>query len=53
MTKKDKTTKNFALRLDPETMEAIEKWESIQEKYGDGTRWRKYNDYKNTDAIIK
>lgn len=26
MTKKDKTTKNFALRLDPETMEAIEKW---------------------------
>ncbi|MDD4009922.1 MAG: Arc family DNA-binding protein [Fermentimonas sp.] len=26
MTKKDKTTKNFALRLDSETMEAIEKW---------------------------
>ena len=26
MTKKDKITKNFALRLDPETMEAIEKW---------------------------
>jgi hypothetical protein len=26
MTKKDKTTKNFALRLDTETMEAIEKW---------------------------
>ena len=26
MTKKEKTTRNFALRLDPETMEAIEKW---------------------------
>jgi hypothetical protein len=26
MTKKDKTTRNFALRLDSETMEAIEKW---------------------------
>lgn len=26
MTKKDKTTRNFALRLDPETMDAIEKW---------------------------
>lgn len=34
-------------------LEDIAKWESIQEKYGDGTRWRKYNDYKNTDAIIK
>jgi len=28
MTKKEKSTKNFALRLDPETMEAIEKWAS-------------------------
>jgi len=26
MTKKEKSIKNFALRLDPETMEAIEKW---------------------------
>ncbi len=26
MAKKEKTTKNFALRLDSETMEAIEKW---------------------------
>ena len=26
MTKKEKTTRNFALRLDTETMEAIEKW---------------------------
>ncbi|MDD2299808.1 MAG: Arc family DNA-binding protein [Fermentimonas sp.] len=26
MTKKEKTTRNFALRLDSETMEAIEKW---------------------------
>jgi hypothetical protein len=26
MTGKGKTTRNFALRLDPETMEAIEKW---------------------------
>lgn len=26
MAKKEKTTKNFALRLDPETMDAIEKW---------------------------
>lgn len=28
MTKKEKSIKNFALRLDPETMEAIEKWAS-------------------------
>ena len=26
MAKKEKTTKNFALRLDAKTMEAIEKW---------------------------
>ena len=26
MAKKEKTTRNFALRLDSETMEAIEKW---------------------------
>lgn len=26
MAKKEKTTKNFALRLDSETMDAIEKW---------------------------
>ena len=26
MTKKEKITKNFALRLDSDTMEAIEKW---------------------------
>lgn len=26
MAKKEKTTKNFALRLDAETMSAIEKW---------------------------
>lgn len=26
MAKKEKTTKNFALRLDVDTMEAIEKW---------------------------
>ena len=26
MAKKEKTTKNFALRLDTETMDAIEKW---------------------------
>ena len=26
MAKKEKTTKNFAVRLDSETMEAIEKW---------------------------
>jgi Uncharacterized protein conserved in bacteria len=26
MAKKEKTTRNFALRLDAETMEAIEKW---------------------------
>ena len=28
MTKKQRSTKNFALGLDPETMEAIEKWAS-------------------------
>ena len=28
MTKKEKTTKNFALRLDAETMDAVEKWAS-------------------------
>ncbi|HLW09088.1 MAG TPA: Arc family DNA-binding protein [Fermentimonas sp.] len=28
MTKKEKSIKNFELRLDPETMEAIEKWAS-------------------------
>ncbi len=28
MTKKEKSIKNFALRFDPETMEAIEKWAS-------------------------
>nr|WP_245692723.1 TonB-dependent receptor [Sporomusa acidovorans] len=32
---------------------AIEKYKSLQEKYGDGTRYRKYNDYKNTDVIAK
>jgi len=26
MVKKEKTTKNFALRLDADTMDAIEKW---------------------------
>lgn len=26
MAKKEKTTKNFALRLDADTMDAIEKW---------------------------
>jgi hypothetical protein len=26
MAKKEKTTKNFALRLDSDTMDAIEKW---------------------------
>ncbi|HBG41871.1 MAG TPA: DNA-binding protein [Porphyromonadaceae bacterium] len=28
MAKKEKTTKNFALRVDSETMDAIEKWAS-------------------------
>lgn len=26
MAKKEKTTKNFALRIDSQTMEALEKW---------------------------
>ena len=31
----------------------IAKWEAQKKALGDGTRYRKYNDYKNTDFIAK
>ncbi|EIW16254.1 MULTISPECIES: TonB-dependent receptor domain-containing protein [Pelosinus] len=34
-------------------MADIEKYEKLKAELGDGTRWRRYNDYKNTDAIVK